>query len=147
MELNFLLFYKIVLYFCLSKNNFYKMIIGTGIDIIDVNRIKKIIVNYSDDALNKIFTKTEQSYCEQFNERKYEHYAARFATKEAFSKAIGTGFTNSFKLNEVGVVNMKNGKPEIVLTGNMLKLYGKNKLYLSIAHLKEYAVATVIIEK
>lgn len=122
------------------------MITGIGVDIIEVERIKKIIVNYSDAALNKIFTKTEQSYCEQFNERKYEHYAARFAAKEAFSKAIGTGFNNNFKLNEIGVFNIEIGKPQIELFGNLLELYGKYKIHISIAHLKEYAIANVIIE-
>ena len=120
------------------------MIIGTGIDIIEVERIKKLIINYTDRT---IFTEIEINYCEQYKDRKYEHYAARFATKEAFSKAIGTGFTNAFKLNEVGVVNDEKGTPSIVLTGKLLELYGKYKIHLSIAHLKEYAVASVILEE
>ena len=123
------------------------MIIGTGIDIIEVERIKKLIVNQRERSFSKIFTETERVYCEQFNERKYEHYAARFAVKEAFSKAIGTGFTNSYKLNEVGVVNKENGKPELILTGSMLERFSDCKIHLSIAHLKDYAVASVIIEK
>ena len=123
------------------------MIIGTGIDIIEVERIKNLLVNYTERAFNKIFTETEQIYCEQYKERKYEHYTARFAVKEAFSKAIGTGFTNSFKLNEVGVVNKENGNPELVLTGAMLDSYGKYKFHLTIAHIKDYAVASVIMEE
>ncbi|MCL2040085.1 MAG: holo-ACP synthase [Bacteroidetes bacterium] len=123
------------------------MIVGIGVDIIEVERIKKIIINYSDAAINKIFTKTEKNYCEQFNERKYEHYAARFATKEAFSKAIGTGFNNNFKLNEIGIFNIETGKPQIELFGNLLEKYGKYKIHISIAHLKEYAVANVVIEE
>jgi holo-[acyl-carrier protein] synthase len=123
------------------------MIIGTGIDIIEVAHIKSLIDNYADRAYNKIFTDIEKKYCEQYKERKYEHYAARFATKEAFSKAIGTGFNSSFILKDVGVVNNDNGKPELSLTGKMFERYGKYKCHLSIAHLKEFAVATVIIEE
>jgi len=122
------------------------MIVGIGIDIIEVNRIRKLIDNYMERAYQKIFTEIEKTYCEQYKDLKYEHYAVRFAVKEAFSKAIGIGFSDSFKLNEIGIVNDEKGMPSIILTGQMLKLYGKYKIHLSIAHLKEYAIATVILE-
>ena len=123
------------------------MIIGIGTDIIEVERIKKIITNYSDSAIKKIFTDIERDYCEQFGDNKYEHYAVRYAAKEAFSKAIGTGFTGTYKLNEVGVVNMENGRPELVLYSSTLKRYEKYRIHLSVSHIKDYAVSFVIIEE
>ena len=93
------------------------MIFGIGTDIAEVTRIKEAVDKYGDRFLNRIFTKTEQEYCEIFKENKYLHYAARFALKEAFSKAIGTGITEGFKFKEVGIKNEENGKPVAVLEG------------------------------
>jgi holo-[acyl-carrier protein] synthase len=122
------------------------MIVGIGTDLIEVSRVKKMIENHPDLALQKIFTQIEIDYCNGFNQRKYEHFAARFAVKEAFSKAIGTGFGDSFVLKDVGVENLKSGQPIINLTGKLRKKYGKYKLHLTIAHTIDYATATVIIE-
>ena len=64
------------------------MIFGIGTDIVEVKRIKDAIDNYGKRFLNKIYTETEQQYSDSFNDKKYVHYAARFAAKESFSKAI-----------------------------------------------------------
>ena len=123
------------------------MIFGIGTDIAEVSRIKEAIDKYGDRFLNRIFTKTEKEYCEIFKENKYLHYAARFALKEAFSKAIGTGITDGFKFKEIGVKNEDNGKPVAVLEGYLLEKYGDYIVHISLSHTKEYAVAMVIIEK
>jgi len=95
------------------------MIIGIGTDIIEVQRIANACEKYGERFLNRIFTQTEQDYCESFNDTKYVHYAARFAMKESFSKAIGTGLTQGFKFTEVSIVNQQNGKPDVVLEGDL----------------------------
>lgn len=123
------------------------MIIGIGTDIIEVERIQKMIVEYGESALNKIFTEIEIEYCNSFGKRKYEHFAARFAIKEAFSKAIGTGLTKSFKFKDVGVVNETSGKPKLVLTGEMQKKWGSKVVHISIAHTINTATAYVVIEE
>ena len=74
------------------------------------------------------------------------HYAARFAVKEAFSKAIGTGITKGFAFKDVGVVNEQGGKPSIVLSGAMLDTWGLYTLHVSISHTDTVAMAVVILE-
>ncbi|MDR0926271.1 MAG: holo-ACP synthase [Ignavibacteria bacterium] len=123
------------------------MIIGIGTDIIEVARIKKLLVEYGAHSLNKIWTDTEIDYCESFGKRKYEHYAARFAAKEAFSKAIGTGLSNSFAFKDVAVQNLASGNPIIVLNNIMKERWGNYTTHLSIAHTEANAIAYVVIEE
>ncbi len=123
------------------------MIIGIGTDIIEIPRIEKAIEKYGKRFLKRIFTDVEIQYCEQFNETKYLHYAARFAAKESFSKAIGTGITKGFKFSEVGVRNEPNGKPLIELTGGMAKNWGDCDIFVSLSHTDNNAVAYLVIEK
>jgi len=123
------------------------MIYGIGIDLIEVERVKKSIeeiVGFKE----KIFTSKEISYCES-KSRKFEHFAARFAAKEAFFKAIGTGWRNGLAFNEIEVVNDNLGKPEMRFYGKSDDLHRKKKfksVNVSISHLKEIASAVVIIE-
>ena len=123
------------------------MVIGIGTDIIEVSRIKDAIEKYEHRFLNRIFTELEQEYCEMFKENKYLHYAARFATKESFSKAIGTGLTEGFKFKEIGIRNEQNGKPVVILDGALLEKYGKYKIHVSLSHTQGNAVAYIIIEE
>lgn len=122
------------------------MIVGVGIDIIEVERIKKAIETYGEHFLKRVFTNREIEYCEQFKENKYVHYAVRFSAKEAFSKAIGTGLTQGFKLNQVGIMNEDNGKPQIELNGQMAEKWGSFKIFVSLSHINSFASAVVIIE-
>lgn len=123
------------------------MIIGTGTDIVEVNRIKSALENLGDKFKNKIFTQQEIDYCEQYKIRKYSHYAARFAAKEAFSKAIGTGFARGFKFKEVSVESLESGKPEIILNGEMKEKYGSYSIQLSLSHTDTNAIAYLIMEE
>jgi holo-[acyl-carrier protein] synthase len=123
------------------------MIIGIGTDIIEVPRIAEAIGQYGERFLNRIFTKIEQDYCEQFKDLKYLHYAARFAAKESFSKAIGTGITKGFKFNEIGIRNEPNGKPVVDLSGGLLERWGDCSTFISLSHTKENAIAYIILEK
>ena len=123
------------------------MIYGIGIDLIEVERVKKSIEKIA-GFKEKIFTSKEISYCES-KSRKFEHFAARFAVKEAFFKAIGTGWRNGLAFCEIEVVNDKLGKPEIQVYGKAGELFRKNKfkrVNVSISHIKEAASAVVVIE-
>ena len=123
------------------------MIFGIGIDNIEVDRVRKQLEK--NRFKEKIFSPAEIEYCD--NRKNFaERYAARFAAKEAFLKAIGTGWRGGLTFNEIEVLNDKLGKP-------VLKLYGKVKafveenglenIHVSLTHLKNYASAIVIIEK
>lgn len=121
------------------------MIYGIGTDIIEVQRIKEALEKYGERFQKRVFTQTEIEYCETYNEKKYLHYAARFAAKESFSKAIGTGITQGFKLNEVGIRNEKGGKPVIELFGGLKEKWDNYKTEISLSHTEENAIAYIIM--
>ena len=123
-------------------------IYGIGTDIANINRIKKSLKNK--DFIDRLFNKNEIKKCSsQIN--KANCYAKRFAAKEAFSKAIGTGISRGINFNEIIVYNIKSGKPGIKLLGNTKKIVNKilNKkkinIFLSLSDDKPFAVATVVI--
>lgn len=124
------------------------MIAGLGIDIVEVERIaEKIAKNNGFREL--VFSENEIAYCES-KTHKYEHYAARFAAKEAFFKALGTGWPTGTAFNEVEVINNENGKPEIVLIGlthATISGLGHFNIMVSLTHIKSTASAVVILEK
>ncbi len=125
------------------------MIYGIGTDLIEVDRIEKQV---SGDTRfrEKIFSESEIKYCESFNVNQAQHYAARYAAKEAFFKAIGTGYRDGLAFHEISIENDDQGKPQIILSGKVLE-FAKDKqltnLHVSMSHLREYASAIVIIEK
>jgi len=124
------------------------MIAGLGIDIVEVERIEEKI--QKDNGFRElVFSKNEIAYCES-KTNKFEHYAARFAAKEAFFKALGTGWLNGTAFNEVEIINNEIGKPEIVLldkTGATISSMNFSNILVSLTHIKKMASAVVIIEK
>ena len=100
------------------------MIIGVGSDIIDITRIDNTIKRFGNRFINRCFTKIEKDKSNQRNNRS-SSFAKRFAAKEAFSKALGTGFSQGVFFKDIGVINNINGKPNIKLTGNALTRYNK----------------------
>lgn len=92
------------------------MIIGIGNDMIDIQRIEKSLERFGDRFVNRIFTDTERSRSDRKMQRAAS-YAKRFAAKEACSKALGTGFRRGVFWRDMGVVNMKSGRPTLQLTG------------------------------
>ncbi len=123
------------------------MIAGTGIDMIEVERVAEKI-RKEKGFRELVFTEKEIAYCEA-KTNKYEHYAARFAAKEAFFKAIGSGWTNGTAFNEIEISNDENGKPSLVLLGATAALFKEKQLgtiSVSLSHLKIIASAVVIIE-
>jgi holo-[acyl-carrier protein] synthase len=121
---------------------------GVGIDMIEVERVAEKI-NKESGFRELVFSKTEIAYCES-KKSKFEHYAARFAAKEAFFKALGTGWAENTEFNQVEIINNKQGKPEIHLLGSTLQTIngmGIKKILVSLSHIKTIASAVVMIEK
>jgi holo-[acyl-carrier protein] synthase len=131
------------------------MILGIGLDIVEIKRIHKSIENSQDTFLKKIFTDTEIEKSKRFSnlELKSKHFAKRFAAKEAFSKAIGLGIGRGVNFTDIEVVNDENGKPSIHISNNtklFLKKHFQNSNFqidLSLSDEKEIAQAIVIISK
>ena len=125
------------------------MIFGTGIDIIEIDRIKNSIQKYSDRFKKKIFTQKEIDYCHSQADPA-KHFAARFTVKEAVLKCFGTGMTGGILWKDIEVGKLSSGQPVLNLHGNGKKLFNQLKLkhiHVSITHDKTYAVAHAIAEK
>ena len=118
------------------------MIIGIGTDCIKISRIKKIIDKYGDTFINRIFTPPEQQHNASIN-----HYAKRFAGKEAVLKAIGTGLRQGMKWHDINITNNKLGKPQVSLSGNIKAMLPHNALvHISLSDDGDMALAFVVIE-
>ncbi len=126
---------------------FVELLIGT--DIIEVDRIKSSLENKVNGRFSaRVFTENEVRYCEGRSASKYQSYAARFAGKEAVSKAFGTGIGENALFNEIEILNDDNGKPYVNLYGRAKKYFeslGAQGISITLSHCKEYAVAYVII--
>ncbi len=125
------------------------MRILTGTDITDTDRIKNAIERAGSSFKEKIYTEAERAYCESRGRGKYESYAARFAAKEAVSKALGTGISGGISLSEIEIINNGKGKPCIYMHGNTLKYYNEQirgiSIDISLSHSSSAAVAFVAI--
>ena len=122
------------------------MIIGTGIDIIEVDRVKKALDSYGERFLQRVFTQRELDYV---NTKKfpYENLAARFACKESVLKAFGDTRTG-IQLKSIEVLNDEKGKPEIVLHGEAKEFADRNGLdniIVSMSHTSNYAVSNAVL--
>jgi len=124
------------------------MIYGTGIDIVDISRFERFVREGNVPLLNRIFTVNEREYCDA-RKRSAQHYALRFAAKEAFLKALGTGLRDGISWHDVEVVNDPLGKPELRLSGEAARLFSGNgvkRSFLSLSHDANCAVASVTLE-
>ena len=123
------------------------MIAGIGTDITDVRRFKKWVKNPL--MIERFFNEQERKY-NGTEAARCQHYAVRFAAKEAFSKALGTGLSG-FGLKDVFITNNSEGKPTLNIVNSALSVLkeklGDCNVFVSLSHEKEYAVATVILEK
>ena len=123
------------------------MIFGIGTDIFEPKRIEKEI-SKNNGLKEDIFTENEIEYCESKKD-KFLYYAVRFAAKEAFFKAIGTGWRFGMKFSEVEVINDKLGKPELVLHGRTKEILEEKAItntFVSLSHTKTYVNAIVVLE-
>jgi holo-[acyl-carrier protein] synthase len=124
------------------------MIIGTGIDIAEVPRIRQSIERFGDRFLRRIYTAGEIRYCESKANR-VERYAARFAAKEAAMKALGTGWSHGVRWRDCEVTRLPGGRPTITFHGRADEIaarLGVKNAALSISHTEEQAIAQVILE-
>lgn len=117
------------------------MKISCGTDIIEISRVKNSIEEIGKRFLETIYTEKEIEYCEGRKSQKYQHYAARFAAKEAIFKALSTRIGAKYSWTDFEVLNDENGKPKVFLKTRVPNL---EDIDISISHCKEYAVATVI---
>ncbi len=123
------------------------MILGTGIDLVEVDRIERSL-NGKEGFRQLVFSAGEIAYCEK-QAHPFQHYAARFAAKEAFFKAMGTGWINGTAFHEVEIVHNEQGQPQINLLGETAQtLAGSSfrRIHVSLSHQKSMASAIVLLE-
>lgn len=123
------------------------MVKGVGIDMVEVDRIAEKI-GKEQGFRELVFSAKEIAYCEAAT-HKYQHYAARFAAKEAFFKAMGTGWANGTAFNEIEITHNTEGKPLLGLSGgtaDWARQKGMDSIAVSLSHVKSMATAVVIIE-
>ena len=124
------------------------MIVGMGIDVAEVQRIRNVFESQGERFVRRVYTEAEAAYCEQFK-NKYERYAGRFAAKEAAMKALGTGWSRGVRWVDVEVVRQRGGGPTLLLHGEARKIadaLGVKSIAISITHTAEQAFAQVIFE-
>lgn len=124
------------------------MIIGTGVDLVEIERIQVSIDRYGQRFLNRVYTAAEQAYCLR-KRNATESLAARFAAKEAGAKALGTGISHGVGWKEIEVVRNPSGKPSLLLHGRAAEVarrLGATHATLSLTHTKELAQAIVTLE-
>ena len=124
------------------------MIHGIGVDLVNINRMERVIRRWGDRFTGRVFTIEEAGKCFR-RATPYPAFALRFAAKEAFSKALGSGMARGLKGTEIEVVNDQGGKPGLKLYGTSFEICHKNGItgiYLSLSDDGQYGVAMVILE-
>lgn len=121
------------------------MKVKCGTDIIEVNRIQESIESLGENFLNRVFTQNEIKYCNSKKVVKYQHFAARFAAKEAIFKAISDLLDDKYEISwkNIEIINDKTGKPQVNFIGKSFDKIAS--IDVSLSHLKEYAVANCVI--
>ena len=117
-----------------------------GIDIIEIKRIEKLF-SANEDFLRRVYTEKEVEYCKQ-KKNKYQHFAARFASKEAMFKALGTGWVGNMKWTDNELLNDEMGRPYLNLYGRVKEMAEKkriNNISVSLSHCRDYAIAQVLL--
>jgi holo-[acyl-carrier protein] synthase len=124
------------------------MIIGTGVDVVEIERFRKVMERLKDRFIRRVFTEDEQQFCLSHRDP-VPHFAVRFAAKEALFKALGTGWARGVTWLDVEVRRERQDAPTMLLHGEAERLSagkGANKVHLSLSHAEDWAVATVILE-
>lgn len=125
------------------------MIVGTGTDLIEIERVRASLERFGARFEEKVFTAGEIAYCRAKNKGAAESFAARFAAKEAAAKALGTGISRGILWKEIEVVRKPGQRPEIIFHGRAAeraKALGAQKGHLSLTHNRNLALAAVILE-
>ena len=124
------------------------MIVAIGIDIVEVSRIREVLVR-TPRFCERVFTKAERVYCDGRGAVAAQHYAARFAAKEAVLKALQTGWRGGISWQDIEIASQESGAPFLILHGLVRELFGKSgatAVHLSLSHTSEHAIAQVILE-
>jgi holo-[acyl-carrier protein] synthase len=124
------------------------MIVGSGIDLVEIARIQHSVDRYGARFLNRVFTPAEQAYCLR-KRASAESFAARFAAKEAAAKALGTGISRGVRWLEIEVLREPSGKPGLAFHGNAARIasgLGAARAALSLTHTAALAMASVVLE-
>lgn len=121
------------------------MIKGLGTDIIEIDRIEKVVSRYGQQFLDRLFTRSEQEYCIKYR-NPTQHYAGRFAAKEAIAKALGKGIGKEIVWTDIEIINDELGKPQVYLAPQVRNHFSDPNVQLSISHCKKYATAVAIIQ-
>jgi holo-[acyl-carrier protein] synthase len=122
-------------------------ILGHGIDIVETARIRRLIDQHGAHFLDRVFTADEQAYCNTSRKRSLEHYAGRFAAKEAVLKVLGTGWRGGIAWTDIEVVKEPSGQPQVKLTGECARIareLGIARWHVSISHIETHATASAI---
>ncbi len=122
------------------------MVKGIGVDIIEIARVRRNIDEGGRLFLDKVFTPREIAYCDA-RQNAYQHYAARFAAKEAVSKALSTGWAGEFRWKDVEVMNDPSGQPRIAFSGKLGETLTGASVFVSLSHSDSHVVAMVVIEE
>jgi holo-[acyl-carrier protein] synthase len=125
------------------------VIISIGIDIIEVARVREVLLRTPRFA-ERIYTESERAYCESRGVVSAQHYAVRFAAKEAVLKALQTGWTGGIAWQDIEITSLEGGAPALVFRGRVRELYeqsGATAAHLSMSHTTEHAIAEVILER
>ena len=124
------------------------MVIGVGIDLVEVSRLEQSLARFGDRFLQRVFTERERLYCSA-TRHPAQHFAARFAAKEAAAKALGTGLSQGIGWQQIEVVRLPGHAPELVLTGaarDRADLLQVDRTHLSLTHTDMHATAVVVLE-
>jgi holo-[acyl-carrier protein] synthase len=124
------------------------VIISIGIDFIEVHRVREVMLR-TPRFVERVYTLNERAYCDSRGAVAAQHYAARFAAKEAALKALQTGWTGGIAWQDIEVASRDSGAPILIFHGRVLELYeesGARAAHLSISHTTEHAIAQVVLE-
>ena len=122
-------------------------ILGHGIDIVETARIRRLIDEHGAHFLDRVFTPAEQAYCNASRKRSLEHFAGRFAAKEAVLKVLGTGWRGGIAWTDIEVVKEPSGQPQVKLSGECARIAserGISRWHISISHSETHATASAI---
>jgi holo-[acyl-carrier protein] synthase len=125
------------------------MIFGTGVDIVAISRFERFLREGNEALIRRLFTEGEIAYCAA-RRLSAQHYALRFAAKEAYVKALGTGLREGMSWQQMEVVNDHYGKPDLLLSGRAAELFRENGLsncFLTLSHDADVAIAFVVLER